>query len=312
MCDEGLVYYRRALTEGPLRGEVPDCLVELGLLRPLAEDPSLLGAVPPDIAGSELRRPIERAVLVQQHTIAAIRDALTGVEDLYREEYRESGPSVRLLRGTDVIEAALQQARDTCKEELLTAKPGGPRDPDVLARALPSDLALLGRGVRQRTLYQHTVRTHGPTLAYIENVAVGGAEVRTLNELFDRLIIFDRNVAFIPDPLLDVRTTALAIEHPAVIHYLVGVFNHAWERAEPVSITQEQIRPPLMTDETRRAVLRLMIEGYTDSAISKRLGISTRTVSAHIKKASEALNSRSRAQLAFLLAKSALIDDIAL
>ncbi|MFJ6654813.1 LuxR C-terminal-related transcriptional regulator [Streptomyces sp. NPDC091377] len=289
---------------------MPECLLELGLLRPLAEDPALLGAVPPDIASSELRRPIERAVLVQQHTIAAIRDALTVAEDVYREEYREAGTAVRLLSGAHVIDAALQQCRDECQEELLTAKPGGARPTDALAKTLPHDLALLTRGIQQRTLYQHTVRTHGPTLAYIEKVTAAGAEVRTLNEIFDRLIIYDRRIAFIPDPLLDVNQTALAIEHPAIVHYLATVFDHAWQRAERVSITQDHVRPPLMTDETRRAVLRLMVEGYTDSAISKRLGISTRTVSAHIKKASESLNSRSRAQLAYLLAKSSLVDDV--
>ncbi|MET9734929.1 LuxR C-terminal-related transcriptional regulator [Streptomyces sp. NPDC006458] len=305
--------YRQALVHGPLRAEVPDCLIELGLLRPLAEDPTLLSAVPPDIASSELRRPIERAVLMQQHTIAAIRDSLAIAEDVYRGESSSgSGTAVRLLRGPDVIEAALQRAHDGLEYEVLTAKPGGARPPEVLARALPDDLARLKQGIKQRTLYQHTVRTHGPTLAYIEQVTAAGAEVRTLDELFDRLIIFDRSVAFIPDPMLDVNTTALAIEHRAIVAYLVGVFNHAWERAERLNFAQDHMRPPLMTDETRRAVLRLMVEGYTDSAISKRLGISTRTVSAHIKKASEALNSRSRAQLAYLLAKSSLIDDIAL
>ncbi|MEV5433841.1 helix-turn-helix transcriptional regulator [Streptomyces sp. NPDC052701] len=311
LCEEGLRHYREALTKGPILGEVPECLIELGLLRPLAEDSALLGAVPPDIASSELRRPIERAVLVQQHTIAAIQESLTAAEDVYREEHRVSGTAVRLLRGAEVIGAALQQARDECREELLTAKPGGARPSEALARVLPGDLSLLARGVRQRTLYQHTVRTHGPTLAYIEKVAAAGAQIRTLNEVFDRLIIYDRRIAFIPDPLLDLDTTALAIEHPAIVHYLATVFDHAWQRAEPVSITQEQGRPPLMTDETRRAVLRLMVEGHTDAAISKRLGISTRTVSTHIKKASEALNSRSRAQLAYLLAKSALIEDTA-
>ncbi|MFD2689207.1 LuxR C-terminal-related transcriptional regulator [Streptomyces phyllanthi] len=271
-----------------------------------------MGAVPPDIASSELRRPIERALLVQQHAIAAIREALYAAEDVYREEHRESGTAVRLLNGSDVIRAALQQAREACEHELLTAKPGGTRPLDNLARALPNDLVLLSRGVKQRTLYQHTVRTHGPTLAYIEKVTTAGAEIRTLDELFDRLIIYDRRIAFIPDPLLDVSTAALVIEHPAIVHYLATVFDHAWQRAEPVSITPEQIRPPLMTDETRRAVLRLMVEGHTDAAISKRLGISTRTVSTHIRKASEALNSRSRAQLAYLLAKSELLDDVVL
>lgn len=309
LCENGLRRYREALTKGPIKDDIPDCLIELGLLRPMAEDPALLGAVPPDIASNELRRPIERAVLVQQHTIAAIQEVLSSAEDVYREEHRVSGTAVRLLRGTDVIRAALRQARDDCREELVTAKPGGARPSDTLARVLADNLELLARGVRQRTLYQHTVRTHGPTLAYIEKVTVAGAQIRTLNEVFDRLIIYDRRIAFIPDPLLDLDTTALAIEHPAIVAYLATVFDHAWRRAEPVSISQELSRPPLMTDETRRAVLRLMVEGHTDAAISKRLGISTRTVSTHIRKAAESLNSRSRAQLAYLLAKSSLIED---
>src|SRR5690606_11423069 len=113
--------YREALTQGAIGGDIPDCLVELGLLRPSADDPTLLSAVPPDIAGNELRRPMERAVLVQQHTIAAIKEVLAAAEDVYREEHRVSGTAVRLLRGAEVIRAALQQARDDCRDELVTA-----------------------------------------------------------------------------------------------------------------------------------------------------------------------------------------------
>ncbi|WP_280513731.1 LuxR C-terminal-related transcriptional regulator [Streptomyces purpureus] len=57
-----------------------------------------------------------------------------------------------------------------------------------------------------------------------------------------------------------------------------------------------------MTDEQRRTALRLMVQGYTDAAIAARLGMSPRTVAAHIKRASDELGSRSRANLAYLLA----------
>ncbi|WP_438292931.1 LuxR C-terminal-related transcriptional regulator [Streptomyces sp. HUAS TT7] len=308
-CDWGLERYREALAKGPIDGEIPECLLELGLLRPLAETPTLWAAIPPDIATSELVRPMERAVLVQQHTIAAIQEAVSHAEDVYREEHRESATPLRLLHGADVIRAALLQARDDCVSEMLTAQPGGSRDPEALARTLPQEVAMSRRGVKQRTLYQHTVRAHGPTLAYIEQVTSQGAEVRTLNELFDRLIVFDRRLALIPDPRHDLSTTALLIEHPAVVQYLVKVFDHAWARAEPVSMTAEQVRPRLMTDETRRTVLRLMIEGHTDAVIGTRIGISTRTVSTHIKKASELLGGRSRAHLAYLLAQSEILED---
>lgn len=309
VCDLGLETYRNALRTGPISGEMPECLLELGLLRPLAENPAIFAAVPPDIAASELSRPIERAVLVQQHTIAALYDAVSAADDVYRAEQRNSISPTRALHGGEVIAAALRRAADGCRHEMLAAQPGGSRSPDVLASVLPRDLEMCARGVKQRTLYQHTVRTHGPTLAYIERVSAAGAEIRTLDEIFDRLIVYDRTIAFIPDPRLERNSHALVIEHPGIVHYLATVFDHAWQRAEPVSITQERVRPPLMTNETRRAVLRLMVEGYTDTTIGSRLGISTRTVSHHIKKAADEFGSRSRAQLAYMLAQSEVFTE---
>ncbi|MEU6679735.1 helix-turn-helix transcriptional regulator [Streptomyces sp. NPDC046853] len=308
LCERGLDCYRRTLAEGPTSGEVPDCLVELGLMRRQAEAGDRWVAVPPDIASHELTRPLERAILAQQHTVAGIYDALSAAEDAYRTQQRASAASVRLLHGSDVIYAALERASEACREELLTAHPGGARDPDALGKTLPRTLRLNSRGVRQRTLYQHSVRAHGPTLAYIEQVTAAGAQVRTLDEVVDRLIVYDRSIAFIPDPRYDLQTTALAVEHPALIHYLVKVFDHAWQRAEPVTVAHDNGRPPLLTDETRRAVLQLMVEGHTDAGMGKRLGISSRTVSAHIKKASELMGSRSRAHLAYLLARSELLE----
>ncbi|WP_399895557.1 LuxR C-terminal-related transcriptional regulator [Streptomyces sp. BBFR51] len=304
LCERGLDHYRRALAEGLASDDIPDCLIELGLMRRQDETRERWVAVPPDIASHDLTRPLERAILAQQHTVAGIYDALSAAEDVYRTQQRASAASVRLLHGADVIYAALERASDACHEELLTAHPGGARDPDALGKTLPRTLRLNNRGVRQRTLYQHSVRAHGPTLAYIEQVTRAGAQVRTLDEIVERVIIYDRSIAFIPDPRYDQQTTALAVEHPALIHYLVKAFDHAWQRAEPVTISQDAGRPPLLTDETRRSVLQLMVEGHTDASIAKRLGMSTRTVSHHIKKASETVGGRSRAHLAYLLARS--------
>ncbi|MFI0241411.1 LuxR C-terminal-related transcriptional regulator [Streptomyces sp. NPDC016845] len=281
--------------------------MELSLMRRPAESGGRWVAVPPDIASHDLTRPLERAILAQQHTVAGIYDALSAAEDVYRTQQRASAASVRLLHGADVIYAALERASEACREELLTAHPGGARDPDALSKTLPRTLRLNERGVRQRTLYQHSVRAHGPTLAYIERVTDAGAQVRTLDEVVDRLIVYDRSIAFIPDARYDQQTTALAVEHPALIHYLVKVFDHAWERAEPVTLGQGH-KLPLLTDETRRAVLKLMVEGHTDAGIGKRLAISSRTVSYHIKKASDLVGGRSRAHLAYLLARSDLLD----
>lgn len=308
LCDRGLTQYRDALMNGSTSTEVAECLHTLGLLRPAASNSGTLEPVSPDVALSVLSQPIHRVILEQQDALAALHLAISRANSTYADVQQQRRAPVRPLLGEEAISASLEEAVRSCREELLTAQPGGGRSENILAEALDRDLALLARGVRQRTLYQHTARSHGPTLTYIEQVAKSGAEVRTLDELFERLIICDRTVAFIPNAQQERRQSALMIEHPGVVAYLVGVFEHAWERADPIPVVASCQRPPLLTDQTRQAILRLMVDGYTDASIASRLGMSSRTVAAHIKKAAEALGSRSRAQLAYLVAQSGVLD----
>ena len=308
LCERGLDQYRAALIHGRTSTEVVECLLALGLVRTTTSSPKAFEPVSPDVALSVLSQPIQRTILEQQDALAALQLSISRANGTYADVQQQQRAPVRPLIGEEAISASLEEAVRSCREELLTAQPGGGRSEDVLTEALERDLDLCARGVRQRTLYQHTVRSHGPTLTYIEHVTKAGAEVRTLDELFDRLIICDRTVAFIPNALQERRTSALLIEHPGLIAYLVGVFEHAWERADAVSVGDAHLRPPLLTDQTRQAILRLMVDGYTDASIASRLGMSSRTVAAHIKKAAEALGSRSRAQLAYLVAQSGLLD----
>ncbi|MFJ6696329.1 LuxR C-terminal-related transcriptional regulator [Streptomyces sp. NPDC091272] len=308
LCEVGLERYRDVLEAGGVTTDrVPDCLVDLGLLRFLPDNPDALTPVPPDLAAASLSRPIKRAITEYQDTLMAIRTTMARAETVYAEAQQDGGTSVQVLSGESVIAAALEEAVQSCREELLTAQPNGGRSPELLAEALPRDLALAARGVKQRTLYQHTVRGHGPTLSYIERVVSAGAEVRTIDEVFERLIVCDSRTAFMPGPR-DRRQSALVIRHPSIIEYLVKGFEQAWSRAAPVGEAPSRLRPPPLTNETRRAVLRLMVEGYTDEAIAGRLGISRRTVGTHVQKTSEVLGSRSRAQLAYLIAQTDLLD----
>ncbi|MFF4171329.1 LuxR C-terminal-related transcriptional regulator [Streptomyces sp. NPDC001744] len=308
LCEAGLKRYREALAaDGATADRIPDCLIELGLLRFLPDNPDSLTPVPPDLAAASLSRPIKRAIAEHQDTLMAIRATMARAEAVYTEVQQDGDTSIQVLSGESVIAAVLEEAVQSCREELLTAQPNGGRSPELLAEALPRDLALAARGVKQRTLYQHTVRGHGPTLSYIERVVAAGAEVRTIDEVFERLIVCDGKTAFMPGPH-DRRQSALVIRHPSIIDYLVKGFELAWSRAAVVGEAPSRLRPPPLTNETRRAVLRLMVEGYTDEAIAGRLGISRRTVGTHVQKTSEVLGSRSRAQLAYLIAQTDLLD----
>ncbi|MFF1508345.1 LuxR C-terminal-related transcriptional regulator [Streptomyces sp. NPDC058326] len=301
-----MLFYSEAWTATPSAEGCPECLLTLGLLQ-RAPDGTLV-PIPPGLAADTLMRPLEAVIAEKQRTLAAARASIHRAEEIYRSSYRTSSAPVREITGAPVISAALASAVSSAQEELLTAQPGGGRPRELLEKALASDLLALGRGVRQRTIYQHTVRSHGPTLSYVERVLEAGGEVRTLNEVFDRLIVVDRKIAFIPDPAQERHTVALAIEHPGTIRYLVGIFEHAWERATALAHAPTEHRPPLLTDQTRQAILQLMVNGYTDESIAARLGMSTRTVANHVRKASELLGSKSRAQLAYLVGRTGLLN----
>ncbi|MFJ3922606.1 LuxR C-terminal-related transcriptional regulator [Streptomyces sp. NPDC090022] len=308
LCDEGLAFYEDAVRgDLPVR-ECPRCLLDLGLLRELPGGG--LMPLPPGLAANAVMRPLETDIEDRQRALAAARVAMHRAEEVYRNHTGGGTSSgIREVSGAAVISATLSSVVESCEEEILTAQPGGGRPPELLAKALPRELSALERGVRQRTIYQHTVRSHAPTLAYVEQISVAGAEVRTLDEVFDRLIVCDRKIAFVPDPDAERRQLALVIEHPGMIRYLVGIFDKSWERAAPLRHTPTEHRPPLLTDETRRAVLHLMVNGYTDETIAGRLGMSARTVATHVRKASEQLGSRSRAQLAYLIARSGILEE---
>ncbi|WP_199550914.1 helix-turn-helix transcriptional regulator [Streptomyces sp. N35] len=304
LCDLGRRRYREAITLGSTAGEVPDCLLGLGLLRPRPGEPGVFAPVPPDVAARELARPVERAVRDGQQRLLSIEDAFAWAEELYRDEQQRAVAPVRLLQGNDVINAALQKMGAACEGEALAAQPGGARRPGTLARSLDRAIARLEAGGTNRVLYQHSVRSHGPTLAYMEKVSAAGGEFRTLDEMFDRCLIYDRTTAVIPDRRYDEYDNALVVDHPGIVGFLVSVFENAWSRAEPVDFGSPHGRPVQLADERRRAVLRLMVQGHTDAGIAARLGISSRTVSHHIKRASEQFGSASRAELGYLLGES--------
>lgn len=310
ICERGLNVYESAICDGGVSGDIPECVLQLGLLRPDPELAESYLAVPPDVAYASAAQPLEREIENHQKALAEVLLAIDGIRHVYDKTHRQWVAPVETLDDSAMIATALQQAVQSCQEELLTAQPGGGRSPQTLMEALQRDLELNQRGVVQRTLYQHTVRTHAPTMAYIERVTDVGAQVRTLDEVFDRVIICDRRVAFIPGGG-DRSSSALMVQHPGLVNCLATMFEYMWARARSVDRKSVSQRSALITNETRSAVLRLMVDGFTDEAIAKRLGMSVRTVATHVKKTSEALGTRSRPQLAYLIGKTGLLREAA-
>lgn len=82
-----------------------------------------------------------------------------------------------------------------------------------------------------------------------------GAEYRTAHELFGRLIVFDRKVAFVPER--GGTWGAVVIREPSVVHYLCEVFEQAWTQAAPFSDAAAD-GLELVAKDIHRTIVRLL------------------------------------------------------
>jgi DNA-binding CsgD family transcriptional regulator len=319
LCEEGRRLYGSALQSGRLaRSDAANapCLVESALLHPDPDDPEWLRPVPPIAALTRRLQPLEREIQERRALAVELAEAFEPFMAI-SSQGRPANHSITVLEGFGRINAAIELATTECRSEILTVQPGGGRSEYALTEAMKLGQGVLERGITMRTLYQHTARHSQGTLVYAEMMTRGNVEIRTLEELIERLMIFDRTVAFIPaasaeDRDTDGRQVALELRHPGLVSYLAKVFEQLWQRAVPILEDAAPYSPPIDgITGVQRSIARLLVEGHVDEAIARRLGMNVRTCRAHIAKIAAALGSGSRAQLGYLIAQSGLLGQVA-
>ncbi|MFI9254485.1 LuxR C-terminal-related transcriptional regulator [Streptomyces sp. NPDC053069] len=277
----------------------------LHLLRPKPGDPSALVAVSPDAAAGELLAPVELAQRRRQQAIDGIRVDLAALTSVYRAARRERGrdAAVSVVPEVGEVLSLLRNATARCTE-ISAIQPARRRTGTLLSDVLPRDLAMLERGVTMRSLVQHTARYDLEYQSYVEQVAGYRAEMRTLEELPDRMIIFDRETVFLPTP--GNRGGAAVVHEPSAVQYLCGVFDHLWDVALPfeggAAVTTT------ISDLVKKRIVRLLAEGAKDEVIARRLAMSVRTVRKHISEITQTLGAESRFQAGVLAARAGLTE----
>ncbi|MGW5396156.1 LuxR C-terminal-related transcriptional regulator [Streptomyces sp. NPDC003952] len=220
----------------------------------------------------------------------------------------EAGTDLRDRGGANALElvtdpVALQdligELVASAGSEVLTCHPGGGRSTATLEGAVNRDEAMLARGVRMRTLYQHTARYSRPTAAYVERVAALGSQVRTVGDGLMRMIIVDRHTGLME--VQDDTKAALVVREPNVVHFMLQTFERTWAEAEAFSTTVGPDQARSISDELRQTIVRLLAEGLEDKVIARRLGMSERTCQRHIAEIMRAVGAKSRFQAGFLL-----------
>ncbi|WP_232734255.1 LuxR C-terminal-related transcriptional regulator [Kitasatospora sp. CB02891] len=270
-------------------------LLELGLL-----EHYLVGgwvtAVNPRTIGNRLGTALREhatGLLARAERTAADFDELAESYDAAQRR-TEPGAGIAHLTSVQQIRQRLLQIEAGYQEEALAAQPG-PRAAEYLEDNSRLRRAL-ARGAVVDVLYQPLTRHTPHTVAYASDATDWGVRLRVLDEPFARMMVFDRRVAVIS---ASTETLAAAfIEDRAVVDHLVAVFRRDWARAVRVpwhDLTGRQI------PETPRRVGELLATGLTQRAVASRLGLSERTVAAHIARLRERYDAETLFQLGWLM-----------
>ncbi|MCB5166125.1 LuxR family transcriptional regulator [Streptomyces bambusae] len=212
-------------------------------------------------------------------------------------------PGFSYVHGKPEILAAMQDHLDAAQTEILTAQPEGPRPGAVLQAALEAVRGRISAGVAMRTLYQHSTRFDEATKDYVRTATAYGAQIRTLDEFFDRLIIVDRRTAFLPANAD--RSIAAVVTEPAVVRFLTDTFERAWDRAAPhpfVPVRAAEAAADVVP-AIREAIVKLLAEGRSDREIARRLGLSLRSLQSHVSHLKTEYGAEHRFQLGFLIGR---------
>ncbi|MFJ8017262.1 LuxR C-terminal-related transcriptional regulator [Streptomyces sp. NPDC096339] len=282
-------------------------LVKLRLLQVTGGERGQFVVVDPASASLQLLSPYDEELRARQLAVEQVRQQIHSLLPLYRagtsDGSRSSG--IERIDDLDAVRGVLGRLADECQSELITSQPGGARSPEILEETARRDSLILQRGVRMRTLYQHTARFDQPTRDYVTRIIDNGAEVRTSGSAFTRAIVYDRAIAVITLP--DNPKGAALIRDPNVVQFVVQSFEYAWAISEPFNPEFDPREIRSISDSLNDAVLRMLVSGHDDKSIARQLGISPRTCQRRISDVMQRIGARTRLQAGYLIRHNGLV-----
>lgn len=165
-------------------------------------------------------------------------------------------------------------------------------------------LNLLSRGVGCRILLNPGAHQEDAFFKWGRQVQDLGGEMRWIAEEFKPMILVDSKSALIPED--SGSAGALLITEPALVTVLARVFGNAWNSAERLADADPAPQGLATSASIRESIIEMLISGSPDKTIARHLGISLRSVQAHVATLRTELGASTRAQLGYLLGRASL------
>ncbi len=163
-----------------------------------------------------------------------------------------------------------------------------------------------GEIVTVRAIYDPAVLDTPGTLEALRDRVVGGEEVRLTGPIHFSAIIVDEAAAVIEFSNIDPSGHgALLVRNPAFVTALVRIMNTLWGFSVP--LLSEETQAPSSTASRDAIILKLLASGATDSTITRRLGISQRTVERRVRHVMDTLGAETRFQAGVEAARQGLV-----
>jgi DNA-binding CsgD family transcriptional regulator len=143
-------------------------------------------------------------------------------------------------------------------------------------RSRRSVLDALRRGMAMRTIIHASVLDDPRKVARIRELHAAGDLHRVVDEPIQKLLLFDRSVAFLRITPVAYAPGALVIRQQSLITTFIDLFELTWVKAREVT------EPTHRLTQREREVLALIAEGRSNSAIARALSITEAAVGKHV------------------------------
>ncbi|RJQ78187.1 LuxR family transcriptional regulator [Pseudonocardiaceae bacterium YIM PH 21723] len=213
------------------------------------------------------------------------------------------GDGAELLSGARAVLERLDVLAAKATTSMCSVVPEAALD---LARHTPAISPLLRRGVRVRLVVPTSVVSNPLALGQLRRFTEQSLEVRVHPEPPRRLLLLDGEYALTPLSLGQpgVDRTGCYLLRGALAGPCLDLWDMIWQRSRPLTGTGGR---QLTAREVE--VADMLAGGATDDQVSRKLGVSTRTVRKLVANLHLRMGTDSRLALGFQLAKSGLLPD---